>query len=68
MNNEKTTTIKTPRCFRCGEFGTLEAPISGIELYNDGALIQDAFPDMPREDREQIISGTHPKCWKEMFS
>jgi hypothetical protein len=22
---------------------------------------------MPVEIREQIISGTHPDCWKEMF-
>jgi len=35
--------------------------------YLSGLSAQDSFPDMPVEIREQIISGTHPDCWKEMF-
>ena len=31
-------------------------------------LAQQAFPELPTEIREQLISGTHPKCWDEMFS
>ena len=59
--------IRTPRCFHCGEQGILSLPIKGIEAYENGALIQDAFPDLDRQLREQIITGTHPKCWEEMF-
>jgi hypothetical protein len=31
-----------------------------------GALIQDAFPDLDKTLREQIVSGTHPACWEIM--
>ncbi len=29
--------------------------------------IQDAFPEMSAEEREILISGTCPECWKELF-
>ena len=28
---------------------------------------QDVFPDTAPDIREWMISGTHPKCWDEMF-
>jgi hypothetical protein len=65
--NETTTLIETRRCFHCGDKGMILLPNEGIKAYEDGALIQDAFPDLPRSQREQIISGTHPECWIEMF-
>lgn len=63
-----TKLIETRRCFHCGEHGYLELPTEGIARYESGALIQNAFPELPAPLREQIISGTHPKCWDEMFS
>jgi hypothetical protein len=65
--DETTTLIQTRRCFHCGDKGILLLSNEGIKAYEDGALIQDAFPDLPRAQREQIISGTHPECWIEMF-
>jgi len=35
--------------------------------YLNGANAQDAFPDLLAPIREQIISGTHPECWNEIF-
>jgi hypothetical protein len=35
--------------------------------YLNGAYAQDAFPDLLAPIREQIISGTHPECWNEIF-
>lgn len=64
----ETTLIKTRRCLHCGDEGLLELPNEGIAKYEAGAFVQEAFPDLPRELREQIISGTHPKCWEEMFA
>jgi hypothetical protein len=29
--------------------------------------IQDVFPHLSAQQREQMISGTHPHCWDEMF-
>ncbi len=38
-----------------------------MERYLNGANAQDAFPDLLAPIREQIISGTHPQCWDEIF-
>lgn len=35
--------------------------------YLAGALAQDAFPELPKEDREFIVSGTSPEGWIELF-
>lgn len=63
--------LKTKRCIHCGKTGIIEMPQSdfdkGAPLYEAGAYIQDAFPNLPADQREQIISGTHPKCWNEIF-
>lgn len=62
-----TDIYETPRCFHCGNKGFLELPIEEARAFANGALAQDAFPDLDGELREQIISGTHPECWKAMF-
>ena len=62
-----TDIYETPRCFHCGKTGYLELPTEGVRAYANGTLAQNAFPDLDRELREQIISGTHPECWKAMF-
>jgi hypothetical protein len=33
-----------------------------------GRLIQDVFPDLPKEDREFLITGCTPEEWAEIFS
>ena len=33
----------------------------------DGEYIQNVFPEEPADIREWMISGTHPKCWDQMF-
>ena len=56
-----------PWCSGIGEVGMTVEEVAGIELYESGALIMQAFPTMPAEDREQILTGIHPLCWKAMF-
>lgn len=29
--------------------------------------VQDVFPTLTSQDREILISGTHPDCWREIF-
>ena len=41
---------------------------SGYEAYKNDALIQNAFPELPPEERELLISGICNDCWNEMFS
>jgi hypothetical protein len=35
---------------------------------NGNRYIQEALPDWPAEQREMLITGIHPACWKAMFS
>ena len=41
------------------------------EQYNKwkvrGLYIQDVFPNLDKDIREWMISGTHPACWKQVF-
>lgn len=60
-------TITTKKCVRCREGGTLIVWEDDYKRYVNGALIQDAFPDLVAPVREQIVTGTHPECWTELF-
>lgn len=42
--------------------------VLGRELYNyhQGALIQDAFPNLSIDDREFLMSGMSPEAWAGM--
>ena len=52
---------------------TLDLPIiedeynAGQEKRRRGALIQDAFPTLPPEHREFILTGIGPEEWDEVF-
>lgn len=60
--------IITPTCPHCGKRGALEVDTIAYNNWKEGgALIQEAFPDMDKADREQLITGIHPKCWIEIF-
>jgi len=67
----KMTTIITPRCFKCGQEGELQIPseiwFAGKRKREQGALIQDAWPSLNAEQREQIMTGIHPQCWQRIF-
>ena len=68
------STIKlgTGVCLHCKQEGSIEMSEDeynrGINAFNEGELIQCAFPGLSVDQREQIISGTHPQCWDELFA
>ena len=64
---EKLSTVTCPRCMVCGTQSHLRVPVEGWIKRMDGKATHVAFPDMPAEKREMLISGTHPKCWDELF-
>lgn len=39
-----------------------------LRMYERGALAQEAFPNLSRDDREFLISGASPEGWAKMFS
>lgn len=59
--------IETPTCFVCNERGVVNVDQLGYNQWRNGWLIQDAFPQMPKELREQLKSGIHPTCWNSVF-
>ena len=61
-------TIRTRKCFHCGCEGEVTVTQAGLAAYNSGEYAQVAFPELDKAEREQIISGTHPKCWEVMFA
>lgn len=59
--------IETKTCFHCGKTGTVEIYSRELFELRQGAFIQDAVKSLQVEEREQLISGTHGKCWEDMF-
>lgn len=63
----------TKPCFVCGTQGTVELPDTNEaqqaldDWLDRKILIQQGFPDLGAKMREQMISGTHPDCWVELF-
>lgn len=64
---EYTYLMETNTCFSCGRTGSVEIKPQELFLLNQGELVQDAVKSLDKELREQLISGTHPQCWKNMF-
>lgn len=65
-------TITCPKCPHCGIASTMPLAEEVITRLNNrfasGELIQDILPAMSLEQREMIITGTHPECWDAMFA
>ena len=63
--------VETRKCYHCGKNGYIimsqQDYIKGARDYQNGAFVQDAFPNLTIDQREQIISGTHPECWIALF-
>jgi hypothetical protein len=66
MNTEQKIQVIT-RCPFCEEKETIEVPADGYRAWQRGALVQDALPDLDAYKREQLITGTCPQCWIDVF-
>lgn len=58
--------MRTQICSICNKGGFVEVSSEGYTARKKGSLIQEAFPELDKSLREQIVSGTHPKCWESM--
>jgi hypothetical protein len=74
MNWENNTklVVTTPTCIHCNETGVLIVDKDKYKEFRETPrhlrrLIQDIFPDTSRGEREQLINGTHPECFDDMF-
>lgn len=52
-----------------GKIHTLDIDItqSQLDSWNNGALIQNAMPNISKDEREFLITGITPLEWKETF-
>lgn len=55
------------KCPFCGRESEVMVKIDEYLAYEEGALAQDAFPNLSPEEREMIISGICIKCQKNIF-
>lgn len=55
------------RCPFCGRCNEVEVNEDDYFDWQDGMLIQDAFPYLSANEREMLISGICPTCWDKMF-
>jgi len=67
--NSITDTVKvdTAPCFLCGKSGQVEMLVHHYLEWQNGGLINMVCPEMPAEQREMLISGTHPECWNTLY-
>lgn len=66
--NSDGTTMLEIECPFCGGTSHLVVKTADLEKYEDGAMIQDAFPTMTPDDRELIKTGICPTCWDATFT
>ena len=55
-------------CPFCEGADSFLLPKQKVNAWRDGALIQDVFPDMSADRREQLISGAHGTCFESAFA
>jgi hypothetical protein len=60
-------TYTTKACSHCGKTSKMKLDGEAYDNWRGGMYVQRAFPGMSSDDRELLVSGTHPKCWDEMF-
>jgi hypothetical protein len=59
--------IFTGPCHITGKSVTVKVPADGLFAYRQGAFIQDAFPDLSKDDREFLMSGISKEGWDKAF-
>jgi len=58
---------ETRPCVVCGKSDTLSLDAGRFAAWKSGVFVQDAFPEMTNDERELLITGTHPACWTKLF-
>ena len=59
----------TRKCPITNELKKLNIPVTQeqLKLWHQGALIQDAMPNLSADDREFLISGITPDVWNDLY-
>jgi hypothetical protein len=54
-------------CVVCGKPRPIHCTEEQFQDWKNGALAQQAMPDVPAAERELLLSGICGECWKETF-
>lgn len=66
--NENGTIRFEAVCMLCDQPVAVDQLDAGaFAAWQAGAYVQDAFPRMSASEREVLVSGTHAKCFDEVF-
>lgn len=62
--------VKVPSkpCPGCMEVVVFEVDAEDYRRWENGELIQQAFPYLSNSEREKLITGFCDSCWKELFA
>ena len=55
-------------CVSCGEIRSVHCTEPQCLAWLNGELIQKAMPDVPKQERELLISGLCGECWARTFT
>jgi hypothetical protein len=58
--------VVTPKCPICQRPSELKVPREGYALWKRGELLQVAMRELTADERELLLTGTHPACWDEL--
>jgi hypothetical protein len=67
FNGDGTVTLSGPCMMTMKEYSVTVPEVGYRQWATGNALIQSALPDVSKEDREFLISGTSPEGWEMMF-
>ena len=68
MKENKKEYIIITACPFCGHVNEIVVSEADYWDWQNGALVQDAFPYLSADEREMLISGICPTCWDGMFN
>ena len=57
------TAVTSPPCPSCREQATYMLEGGAVQAWASGLHVQVAFPQLPAEDRERLITGYCGTCW-----
>lgn len=64
---DRRITIVRKHCVVCDQVNEVAVRTSQYAAWVAGALVQDVFPAFTPAEREEVMTGTHPECWDELF-
>jgi hypothetical protein len=54
-------------CPKCRKEQEIEVDANAYASWLGGVMIQNAFPDLTSDEREQLQTGYHKTCWDAIF-